>query len=75
MSVRIEDDCVDCGKPCLGSSCPYKAVKHFYCDVCGEEVDPDDLHDVDGVQVCDDCLIPYLEEEGIIGKVDEDACE
>lgn len=73
MAVRIEDDCVGCpsDRGCLGSACPHKNVKVYTCDVCGEEKDEDEMHDVDGVMVCDDCLIEYLEEEGIIGKVCE----
>lgn len=70
--IRYEDDCVECGKPCT-SACPlYHPRPHYYCDVCGQECDPSDLNDVDGVHVCGDCLIPYLEEEGIIGKVREE---
>ncbi|WP_105302671.1 hypothetical protein [Anaerolactibacter massiliensis] len=74
MAIRHEDDCVGCpsDRGCLGSACPHKDVKVYTCDVCGEECDPEDLHDVDGNMVCSDCLIPYLEEEGIIGKVREE---
>lgn len=69
MPIKIENDCVDCGKPCLGIACPYFRVKHFYCDECGEDCDPGDMHEVDGKIICSDCLIPYLEKTGVIGPV------
>lgn len=70
MAIKIEDDCVECGLPCIGSACRLRHVKHFYCDVCGEEFDPYELHEVDDKMLCNDCLIPYLEEAGIIGSVE-----
>jgi len=54
--VRLEDDCVGCQLPCLGSACPYKNVLHFYCDVCENEVEEGELWDVDGTHMCEDCL-------------------
>lgn len=70
--IRLDDDCVECSKPCT-SSCPmYHPQPHYYCDVCGEERYPEDLYDVDGVMVCGDCLIDYLEKKGIIRKVSND---
>ena len=41
--VRYENECVDCGLPCI-ESCPYKKVPHYYCDRCGDEIYPDDVH-------------------------------
>lgn len=55
--IRYEDRCVDCGLPCLGSSCPNRNVPVYVCDDCGDEFDPEDLHDVDGEMVCVDCLL------------------
>ena len=49
----IEDECVDCGLPCLGSSCKYKNVERFYCDKCGEE---DVLYEYDGLELCIECI-------------------
>ncbi len=37
MSRKIENQCVDCGLPCLGNSCPYRNVPVDYCDDCGDE--------------------------------------
>lgn len=54
---RVEDDCVGCrdiGLPCMGSSCPNRLAEHYYCDDCGGEADI--LYDVDGDEICGDCL-------------------
>ena len=58
MGVIYEDECVGCPTHmgCLGSACPYKNVPHYYCDVCGEVFDPDELHKVDNDMVCEECL-------------------
>lgn len=52
---RMEDDCVDCGLPCLGFGCRYHGKhEHLYCDECeAEEV----LYEVDGEELCLDCLL------------------
>ena len=54
--VKCENECVGCPKEmgCLGNSCRYKNVKHFYCDKCGEDVE--ELYKVDGEELCEDCL-------------------
>lgn len=54
--VRIENDCVGCGRlPCLGDSCPYSNVEHRYCDKCDEEIGKE-YYDVDGEELCEECL-------------------
>ncbi len=53
--VRYENDCVSCGLPCLGESCPNRHVKHLYCDRCND--DCEQLYDYDGEQLCLDCLL------------------
>lgn len=50
---RTENDCVDCGLPCLGRACPYMKVEHFYCDECGDETQ---LYDFDGQELCLECI-------------------
>ena len=54
--VKYEDECVGCPPEmgCLGNSCRYKNVKHFYCDKCGEDVE--ELYKVDGEELCEECL-------------------
>lgn len=48
-----ENECVDCGLPCL-NSCPYKNVTRFYCDRCGYE---GKLRHYENEQLCEDCLL------------------
>jgi hypothetical protein len=56
----IKDECVGCPPEigCLGSSCPYKNVVHYYCDDCGEETQ---LYYYDGKELCIDCIEKTLE--------------
>ena len=55
---KIESDCVGCGLPCLGKSCPYREVTHYYCDKCGEE---ETLYYYDGAELCIECLLNEFE--------------
>lgn len=50
---KVQNDCVDCGLPCLGHSCPYQNVTHFYCDECGDEAP---LYYYDDQELCIDCI-------------------
>ena len=57
--VKIENHCCDCavpGYPCRGSSCPNRNVKVYFCDRCREEIDPDEVYEVDGEDLCEECL-------------------
>lgn len=59
--VKYENDCVGCATdsfPCQGDGCPYRHSKHLYCDECGEDVDL--LYDVDGAELCEDCLLEHF---------------
>lgn len=58
MSIILENECVGCppNMGCLGDSCPKRKVAHYYCDKCDADVDPEDLYEVDGVDLCVDCL-------------------
>ena len=53
--VRYESQCVDCGYPCRGSSCPNYEVEIICCDECGKEID--DVYDVDGDELCEECCL------------------
>ena len=58
--VRYEDECVGCPKEmgCLGDACPYRSVPYYFCDKCGEEIDPDDMYcDGDEDHLCRECLL------------------
>lgn len=56
---KTENECVSCGLPCLGNSCPYRNVTRYYCDKCGEETT---LYHFDGEELCIDCIKNSLEE-------------
>ena len=55
---KIENECVDCLLPCLGSSCPHRNVERYYCDQCNEEAG---LYIFDGQEMCADCILNSLE--------------
>lgn len=57
--IITENECVDCGLPCIYESCPYWAVIRFYCDECNNEVNT--LYWWDGQQLCLDCIEARLE--------------
>lgn len=48
-----EDECCDCGLPCIGDACKYKNVPHLYCDECGDEAA---LYEFDGRELCIRCI-------------------
>lgn len=54
---QVENDCVDCGLPCIGTSCRYYKAVHFYCDDCGDE---DTLYEFDGEELCIRCIAKKL---------------
>lgn len=60
--IKFENECVDCGLPCLGSSCPNRNVRHLYCDRC--KVDVPKLYVYDNEQLCWDCV-----EEEVLSNV------
>jgi len=65
MSVEISNECVGCtgvGLHCIGSSCPNRNVKRYYCDRCGTECSPD-KGDFGFDDLCDDCYEVMSEEE------------
>lgn len=67
--VKIQDDCVDCATgtyPCLGKTCPYVNVTHYYCDSCGDDVDV--LWNTDDGELCLNCL---SERDNLIQLLDE----
>ena len=48
------NECVDCGLPCLHTSCPYYNVERFYCDECGDEIT---LYEYENRELCESCLL------------------
>ena len=57
--IITENECVNCGLPCLRQSCPYWAVTRLYCDCCNNE--EYDLYWFEDEQLCIDCIIKRLE--------------
>lgn len=55
---QYENECVDCGLPCIGDACPHRKVPHYYCDECDEE---ETLYYFDGRELCINCIINMLE--------------
>lgn len=58
--VKYENDCVDCGQPCLGNGCPYYKVPYLYCDSCGDETDTL-YYGANGDELCEHCILEQLE--------------
>ena len=57
--VRIENHCCQCavpGYPCLGNLCVLRNVEVHYCDNCDEEIIEDEIYEVDGEELCEECL-------------------
>ena len=57
---KIENFCVDCGLPCLGSGCPYRNVTVYYCDECRNDEVAD--YRIDGEDYCETHAKEYIEE-------------
>lgn len=55
--VVYENECVDCGLPCLGDACPYRKVPHYYCDKCKAE---ETLYDTYDGELCAACVLANL---------------
>lgn len=61
--VQFENECCDCavpGYPCRGNTCSRRHVPHYYCDICGDEIEGD-VYVYDGCDMCADC---YRKEVG-----------
>jgi methionyl-tRNA formyltransferase len=62
--IRYENQCLACAAPlypCMGSSCPNRHVKIYECDCCGEELEPGELFEFDGEELCIDCIKERLD--------------
>ena len=55
--IVVENECVDCGLPCIRESCKYYNVKRYYCDSCGDE---DVLYELYGDELCIHCVAQRL---------------
>ena len=59
--LEVKNECVNCGLPCIGDQCQYRHVKHYICDNCLEEFQPDELYLCNGQELCKDCLAEQFE--------------
>lgn len=59
---KITNECCDCGMPCLGSACPMRNVRRYYCDSCGEECAEGECYDIGGYELCETCAVTELTE-------------
>ena len=57
--ITVENECVDCGLPCIYESCKYYRVVRYICDCCNDEVDA--LYYFDDQEMCIDCIEQSLE--------------
>lgn len=53
--IKIINECVDCGLPCIGNACMYQNQICLECDCCGEEVE--ELYEYSSEQYCSDCIL------------------
>lgn len=58
MSEIHSSDCVDCGLPCLGKSCPHWERVDYYCDSCNDYAE----YEIDGEHYCESCAKDVLQE-------------
>lgn len=58
--IKCENNCVDCGLPCLGNNCPYSKQTIMVCDNCKAETDK--LYDYEGEEYCNDCFDDILKD-------------
>lgn len=77
--VKYENECVGCPKEmgCIGSSCPYVHVPHYYCDDCESE-DDKFYHfyfgwgeDTDKIY-CRECVLNHITTEMIDAYFEQD---
>ncbi len=57
--ISVDNECVDCGLPCMYEACPYYKVVRFYCDGCDEE--QFNLWHFDGQELCQECILNRLD--------------
>ena len=58
--VKIENQCVDCGLPCMGKQCPYMNVETVICDSCGSQ---EGQYRINGKDYCESCAAEFLRED------------
>lgn len=61
--IKFIDECVGCPpeRGCLGNECPNMNIPVLVCDECGCEPDEMYLYDIDGKQICLECLEKHFD--------------
>jgi hypothetical protein len=57
--IYYENECVDCGLPCIRESCPYYKVMHSKCEFCKDK--DVKLYHYNGYEICESCLLKEFE--------------
>lgn len=57
--IQYENQCVDCGLPCIHNSCPYYNVEMHYCDECGDYAG----YIIDNTDYCETCAKEFIKRE------------
>lgn len=60
--TKYENECCNCSTesyPCIGNDCKMRAVPHYFCDKCEEEID-DILYELDGREFCRECVLDEI---------------
>lgn len=65
-----ENDCVGCPQGCI--NCGLKKVKHWYCDECHEELNEDNGANINGKDLCVDCIVKLFPIDWASDMYDED---
>lgn len=56
--IVFENQCVDCGLPCIGDRCIYRNVEMHYCDHCNKEA----AYLIDKEELCSNCANQFLDD-------------
>lgn len=54
--ITYENQCVDCGLPCWGNSCPNRNVEVIKCDTCHDYAE----YSIDDEDFCESCARKML---------------
>lgn len=65
--LKYENHCCDCATdlfPCRGNRCPRVNVPVYYCDKCGVEIEPGEVFEFNGEDLCSECLCDIFRKRG-----------
>lgn len=53
--IKIIDNCVDCGLPCIFEACKYYKKDYVVCDKCGAVIKTAYTDEYDSYDLCKEC--------------------